>query len=47
MTKELYEQLTPKEKAMYDELFAFSKRLATRVEEVISLLNTIIAMGNE
>lgn len=42
MTKEVYQTLSEKEKAMYDELVGFSRRLAERMEEVISLLKKAI-----
>lgn len=47
MTKELYDTLSEKERLMYDELSGFSKRLSERMEEVIELLKTIMAMDAE
>lgn len=43
MTPEQYKALEPKEKAMYDELNAFSKRLTERMEEIIELLKRILS----
>lgn len=47
MTKELYDTLSYKEKMMYDELHAFSKRMADRMEEIVELLKTIIAVADQ
>lgn len=46
MKKELYDQLTAKEKLMYDELSGFSNRLATRFDEVVMLLKALIEKVN-
>lgn len=43
MRSERYDELTPKEKMMFDELAGFAKRLAERQEEIIELLKTILA----
>lgn len=47
MKKELYDQLSYKEKMMYDELYAFSKRLSDQMDEVVELLKTIIAVADQ
>lgn len=46
MTKDIYETLTPKEKLMYDELAAFSKRLNDRMEELTQVLSNILKEAN-
>lgn len=47
MKKELYDQLNDKEKMTYDELHGFSERLTARMDEIIELLQTIIAVTDE
>lgn len=47
MNKEVYDTLTDKEKLMYDELHAFAKRYTERLDEVVDLLKSILAVGAE
>lgn len=47
MNAEVYKDLSPKEKLMYDEMSGFAKRLSERMEEVIELLKTILAEAHE
>lgn len=42
MRKDIYDSLSDKERCMYDELAAFSKRLAERMEEIAGLLKKAI-----
>lgn len=46
MKKDLYDQLSQKEKLMYDELNSFAGRLAARFDEVATLLKTLIQKVN-
>lgn len=47
MKKELYDSLTEKERMMYDELHSFSERLSLRIEEIVDLLKTLVAMADD
>jgi hypothetical protein len=42
MNKDIYDSLSDKERCMYDELAAFSKRLAERMEDIKGLLDRIV-----
>lgn len=42
MTPDQYNELSAKERLMYDELAAFSKRLALRMVEIVDLLKKIL-----
>lgn len=46
MNQEVYQSLTYKEKMMFDELVAFSRRLTDRMDEIKVLLQTILKQAN-
>lgn len=47
MTPEQYKALSDKEKLMYDEMAGFARRVSERMEEMIDLLKTIVALDAE